>query len=80
MEDVGKVETGIQLAVVVYPPHLEQYEMIGCSTHSNHILSTKVFILKTAKIILCLKQSFKQDPETKQEFYYFQSVLGDTEH
>lgn len=56
-------------AVVVYPPHLEQEEMIGCSMHSKQILSTKVFILRTDKTILWLKQKLEAGPKTKQGFY-----------
>lgn len=44
---------------------LEQEEMIGCSMHSNHILSTKVFILKTDKTILWLKQKLEEQPRNK---------------
>lgn len=59
-------------AVVVYPPYLEQEEMIGCSMHSKQILSTKVFILRTDKTILWLKQKLEAGPKTNQGFYYSQ--------
>lgn len=76
MEDVEKVETWTQRAVVVYPPHSEQEEMIGCSMHIKHILSMKVFILKTDKTILRLKQKLEAGPSNKAGILLFSGTVS----
>lgn len=76
MEDVEKLETRTQCPVVVYPPRLEQEEIISCSMHSKHILSTKVFMLKRDKTIPWLKQKLEAGPRNKAGILLFSGKVS----